>query len=177
MDENQWIRDAVDRHSPTLLRYARAMLGDADRARDIVQDVFVRLCHARRDRVEPHLAEWLFTVCRNRALDVLRKENRMQPLSELESETLPERGVSPSQEVETRDAASRVLGLLGTLPLRQQELIRLKFQSGLSYEEISRVTQLSVSNVGYLLHTAIRSLRQQMGQEPLLAGKTLRRTP
>ena len=43
--------------------------------------------------------------------------------------------------------------------------MRLKFQNGLSYKEISRVTELSVSNVGYLIHTAIQKLRQQLEVE------------
>jgi RNA polymerase sigma-70 factor (ECF subfamily) len=44
--------------------------------------------------------------------------------------------------------------------------VRLKFQAGLSYREISRVTELSVSNVGYLIHTAIRTLRRQLHVDP-----------
>ena len=64
--------------------------------------------------------------------------------------------------VEQGETVSRVLELLDTLPENQQEVVRLKFQNGLSYREISEVTQLSVTNVGYLLHTAIKALRSQM---------------
>jgi RNA polymerase sigma-70 factor (ECF subfamily) len=45
------------------------------------------------------------------------------------------------------------------LPANQQEVIRLKFQSGLSYREISRVTGLTVSHVGVLIHTGLKSIR------------------
>ena len=69
---------------------------------------------------------------------------------------------SQSALVEQSETVSRVLELLDTLPENQQEVVRLKFQNGLSYREISEVTQLSVTNVGYLLHTAIKALRQQM---------------
>ena len=47
----------------------------------------------------------------------------------------------------------------------QREVVRLKFQAGLSYAEISRVTGHSVSNVGFLLHTALKTLRRQMQRE------------
>ena len=45
------------------------------------------------------------------------------------------------------------------LPENQQEVVRLKFQNGMSYREIATVTELSVSNVGFLLHAAIQALR------------------
>ena len=48
------------------------------------------------------------------------------------------------------------------MPANQQEVVHLKFQSGLSYREISDVTGLSVSNVGFLLHTALARLREQV---------------
>jgi len=62
---------------------------------------------------------------------------------------------------ETRDTADQIRRFLTRLPENQQEVVRLKFQNGLSYREISRVTELSVSNVGYLIHVAIRKIRQE----------------
>jgi RNA polymerase sigma-70 factor (ECF subfamily) len=58
---------------------------------------------------------------------------------------------------------SQVLGVLATLPENQQEVIRLKFQDGLSYREISGVTGLTVSNVGFLIHTGVKMVRQRLG--------------
>jgi RNA polymerase sigma-70 factor (ECF subfamily) len=49
------------------------------------------------------------------------------------------------------------------LPKNQQEVIRLKFQHGLSYKEISTVTNLSVTNVGFLIHTGLKVLRERFG--------------
>ena len=171
----EWVRAAMDRHAGPLARYAAALTGDVERARDVVQDTFVRLCAEERSRVEPHLAEWLFTVCRNRALDVLRKENRMTALSEADLELRPSAAPSPDHEAERRDTHSRVLRELATLPKNQQEVVRLKFQNGLSYEEISHVTQLTVTNVGFLIHTAIKTLRQRLQTELNLVP--VRRTP
>ena len=77
-----WITIAVERFGRPLTQYAYGLLDDADAARDVVQDTFLRLCAQRRERVESRLAPWLFTVCRNRAMDVLRKERRMTALTE-----------------------------------------------------------------------------------------------
>ncbi len=171
----EWVRAAMDQHAGPLARYAAALTGDVERARDVVQDTFVRLCAEERSRVEPHLAEWLFTVCRNRALDVLRKENRMTALSEADLELRPSAAPSPAHETERRDTHNHVLRELATLPKNQQEVVRLKFQNGLSYEEISHVMQLTVTNVGFLIHTAIKTLRQRLQTELNLVP--VRRTP
>ena len=59
-----------------------------------------------------------------------------------------------------------VLQLIGRLPHNQQEVVRLKFQNGFSYQEISRITSLSVGNVGFILHTALKALRSEMTAQP-----------
>ena len=71
----------------------------------------------------------------------------------------------PDQVVATeqRDTTARVLEFVDKLTENQREVVRLKFQHGLSYKEIAVVTELSVSNVGYLIHTAIKRLRTELG--------------
>ena len=161
-DNGPWVRAAVDRFEKPLTLYAARLLGDAEAARDVVQETFLRLCGQDRAAVEPHLAEWLFTVCRNRALDVLRKESRMTHLSEEQVHRCLSPDPGPSDIVERRDLAGRVLNLLETLPPHQKDVIRLKFQNGFSYQEISRISGHSVSNVGYLIHAGMKTLRSRL---------------
>ena len=156
----EWVRAAVDRYAGPLTRYATLITGDLEQARDVVQDTFVRLCDEKPGTVNAHLSQWLFTVCRNRALDVQRKESRMKPLSESEMSASPD--PSPAAQAEQRETASEVVRLIALLPKNQQEVVRLKFQNGLSYQEISKVTKLTVSNVGFLIHTSIKRIRQQL---------------
>lgn len=172
-----WLGQVTDQYSGPLVRYAATITGDVDRARDVVQDTLVRLCAEDRARVESHLAEWLFTVCRRRALDTLRKEQRMKPLNETELAACASPEPSPAAVAERRDTHGRVLAVLAGLPKNQQEVVRLKFQNGLSYEEISRVTDLTVSHVGFLIHTAIKTLRRRLQAEPAVIPNPLRRTP
>ncbi len=154
-----WVSEALGSYERPLVDYAARLLGDVHGARDVVQETFLRLCGQDRAAVEPHLAEWLFTVCRNRALDVLRKESRMTHLSEEQVNRCLSPDPGPSDVVERRDLAGRVLTLLETLPPHQKDVIRLKFQNGFSYQEISRISGHSVSNVGYLIHAGIKTLR------------------
>jgi RNA polymerase sigma-70 factor (ECF subfamily) len=162
MADLAWIREQLDRYEGPLIRYAHRFTGDLERARDVVQDTFCKLCQQPKESVEDHVCEWLFTVCRNRALDVRKKEGRMTGLNEVELDQRSSGAPAPAVLAEQKDTTSKVLSLIGTLPANQREVVRLKFQDGMSYKEISRITALSVSNVGYLLHMAIKSLRSQL---------------
>jgi RNA polymerase sigma factor (sigma-70 family) len=64
-------------------------------------------------------------------------------------------------------SAGDVFQLLDSLPKNQREVVYLKFQCDLSYKEISEVTRLTVSNVGFLIHTALKNIRKQVLSEPL----------
>ena len=160
--QEHWVLEAVARHERPLTRYASRLLGDPERARDVVQDTFLRLCAHRREDVADRLAEWLFTVCRNRALDVLRKEGRMSRLGDDQVSTCPSPEPDPAAVAEGRDSAELVLRCLDRLPDNQREVIRLKFQDGFSYREISRISGHSISNVGFLIHTGLKTLRKRL---------------
>lgn len=148
-----------------LTRYAARLLGDPDRARDVVQDTFVKLMAQPADAVDGHVVEWLFTVCRHRALDVLRKEGRMKRFAEGQMERMSSSDVRPGRALEHAETQAAILRMIDRLPPNQQEVVRLKFQNGFSYKEISRITELSVSNVGFLIHTAVTRLRTEFAAQ------------
>lgn len=158
----EWISDALQRFEGPLVRYAASILGDVDRARDVVQDTFLRLWTADREQVEVCLPAWLHTVCRNRALDVVRKERRMVPLDAVQPDARSTASFWERTQAETSERRERVADILGLLPHNQREVIRLKFQDALSYKEISQITGLSMSNVGYLIHVGIKTIRQKL---------------
>ena len=160
--ETDWIRDVLEEYQAALTRYAMRITGDLEKARDVVQDTFLKLCRQEPARIEGHLAQWLYTVCRNRALDVKRRESRMTVLQEVDGFIAVDEAKSPAQQVEIQEMVTQVLTALNQLTSNQQEVIRLKFQEGLSYREISRIIGLSTSNVGFLIHTGIKKLRQKI---------------
>jgi len=156
-----WMLDVIEQHERSLMRYALHFVHDHETARDIVQDTFLRLCRQKDDEVRPKLPAWLFTVCRNRAIDVGRKENRMK----ISTNELPANKVDPKPSAaavaESRDDSEAVKRFVIELPSRQQELLQLKFEAGLSYQEMANVTGLSKTNVGFLLHKAVSALRER----------------
>ena len=159
---SQWVRAAVDAYETPLRRYAERIVGDVETARDVVQETFVRLCRARPDEVNGHLQAWLFSVCRNQAISVRRKEDRMTTLTIATEMDLADPCRPPDEAAEQGEAAGTLGECLGRLPRNQQTVIRLKFQHGLSYQQIADRTGLTVSNVGYLMHHGLKTLRHQM---------------
>jgi RNA polymerase sigma-70 factor (ECF subfamily) len=164
-DDTGFLERTFAEHAAPLTRYATRLLGDADRARDIVQDTFVRFMAQPAAAVDGHVAEWLYTVCRHRALDVLRKEGRMSRFTEGQAERVVAAEPRPGRGLEAAETQAALLALIGKLPPNQQEVVRLKFQSGFSYKEIARITELSVTNVGFLLHTAVAKLRSEFAAQ------------
>lgn len=149
-----------------LTGYAAGLLGgDWDRARDVVQDTFIKLHRQDPEMIRGRLKSWLYTVCRNRSIDILRKENPMMTSAGEAFENLNDSEPDPSGAMQQKERFEEVLKFLERLPENQKEVIRLKFQGDLSYKEISEVTGLSVSNVGFLIHTGIKRLRSLMGVE------------
>lgn len=166
-DSKAWIREALKSHEEPLVRFAFRITGDLEEARDVVQDVFLRLCHQDRSQIEGHLSAWLFSVCRNRALDLKRKGAGMKTISSEQIAFDPERGAFPatSDLVSRREHLSQILYAVDDLPLMQRDALRLKFSEGMSYREISQVIDTSVSHVGVLIHSALKTLRQKMAPE------------
>lgn len=155
-----WVTSALDRHGGELTRYAQRFIHDPSRAQDVVQETFLRLCQQQPGELVGRLVPWLFAVCRNVALDVRRKEQKMSSLVEDSASAVSAIQAPPSEQVEQAELAGQVNQMLTRLPDNQQEVIRLKFQQGMSYKEISSVTGLSVTNVGFLIHTGLKKLRE-----------------
>jgi RNA polymerase sigma-70 factor (ECF subfamily) len=74
-------------------------------------------------------------------------------------DTRPSDAPDPAASMEQRETAVSVFRLLDQLTPNQRAVIRLKFQNDLSYKEIAEITQLSVTNVGFLIHTGLKKLR------------------
>lgn len=165
-DASLLVHQALDLYESSLIAYAAGILhGDEDRARDVVQDALLKLYLSDPDKVRENLKSWLYTVCRNRALDILRKDRRLDVGNEAALENANDWRPDPSSTLGTGELCDRVWQLLDRLSANQREVIRLKFQHDCSYKEIASITGLSIGNVGFLMHTAIRKLRDLLNRE------------
>ena len=158
----RWIGEALRHFECPLVRYALRFTGNVEHARDIVQDTFLKLCSQDRARLDGHMAQWLYTVCRNRALDVRKKERRMEALDQDVAEAQPAHGPAPSVRAEVREEHALALEAVDALPEAQQEAFRLKFEHGLTYREIGAVMDMPLSTVSYTITQALGTLRARL---------------
>jgi RNA polymerase sigma-70 factor (ECF subfamily) len=153
--------EVVSRYEAALLRYAARILHSDESAQDVVQEVFLKAYRSWKGELapSPHLSNWLYRVTHNQAVDQLRKESRRRLLHLRHSAEQPE-FVPPDRGAGLRvsEAAVRAAAALRALSLREQQLVILKVYEEKSYKEISAITGLTVSNVGYILHHAMKKL-------------------
>ncbi len=165
------VRRALDQYESNLIAYTAGVLnGDFERARDVVQDSLLKLYLTDPDKVRDNLKAWLFTVCRNRALDILRKDHRLDLGNEDALESAVSFDPDPSENADAHELHSRIWELVEKLRPNQREVIRLKFMHDCSYQQIADVTGLTVGNVGFIMHVAIKKMRELLNRE--LATRT-----
>jgi RNA polymerase sigma factor (sigma-70 family) len=167
----EWLRALLQRLERPLILYAMRLLGDVEGARDAVQESFLRLCSQDRESLGDKVDVWLFTVCRNICTDVHRRESRTTTLEDGMIQDTEDALATPVETAEVRDEYSHVMQTITSLPLKQQEVLKLKFQDGLSYVEISRITKDSIGNVGWLLHTGLKGLREKLDTSEIRGAK------
>jgi RNA polymerase sigma factor (sigma-70 family) len=138
--------------------YAISLLGERAAAEDVTATAFERL-YRSRSRLDRHRGTpraWLFAIARNAALDELRRRGR-QPRCELPSHASVDRGAG--EAIEDVERRAQVHEALAQLPLREREVVLLKFHGQLSNGELARVLGISESNAGTRLHRALTRLR------------------
>ncbi len=149
--------------------YAISLLGDRPAAEDVTALAFERLYRSRSrlDRGRGTTRAWLFAIARNAALDELRRRRR-QPQCELEEDRVGDRdsdrgsGGGSQAALEQVERCAILRDALRALPLRERELVLLKFHGQLSNAELARALDISESNAGTRLHRALTRLREQL---------------
>lgn len=136
-----------------ILGFAIGLVGRRSVAEELVQEAFMRL-HQLWDQVE-NPRPWLYRSVRNLALNHLRDHARETPSDDTEG---PGHETPPDVALGRLEAVGMVRLLLSELPAEDRTLIHLKYHDDLKYQDISRRTGLSVSNVGYKLHHALKGL-------------------
>jgi RNA polymerase sigma factor (sigma-70 family) len=157
----------VHHYEARLIRYAARITGCNDVAQDVVQDAFIRLFRKWNGDLEPSpmLSGWLFRVTHNRAVDAVRKRSRRSEIEKKHADEQPV-SVAATQGLPTLgDRAIRADAALRKLNSREQQLVVLKVYEEKSYKEISEITGLSIGNVGYILHHAMKKMSCMLKQD------------
>ncbi len=148
-------------HSKKLLRFATHFLKDEDLARDVIQDVYLKLWQKRDslDVVE-NMEAFTMRMTRNRCLDVIRM-NKTIPIDAETDRKLKEKTVDVHSKVELSESAEQIKKLIGELPDLQQKVMQLRDIEQLSYEEIEELTGLKVNAIRVNLSRARKKVRDE----------------
>lgn len=145
----------LDAYELPLVRYAFRLTGELATARDVVQDVFLQLVSHGAPPGDERTKAWLFCVCRNRAIDLLRRRARESGRSGAAWDApYQDTGLEACEQLDLR-----LVGAVAQLPALQQEVVWLRFVDELSYAQIGNVIGKTASHVGVILHNAMVELR------------------
>jgi RNA polymerase sigma-70 factor (ECF subfamily) len=126
--------------------------GDADKAADVTQQVFLKLFTKMSFRGDAEFTTWLYRMTVNTCIDETRKNRRLFGLADWFLATEPEAKGSLDEKIRSREIASEVQVVLGSLKPKYRLPLVLKYVEGLSYQEIAEVLDCSIGTVSSRLN-------------------------
>ena len=154
-----------------LLNYALRYTGERGLAEDVVQEAFMKL-HAQFEAVsQPR--PWLYRTVHNLALNRRRDAGKTVSLDQFSENSETENSSAaetadpaplPDEQIIRLEGNGLVRISLNALDARSRELVKLKFNDELSYKEIAARMNLTASNVGFILHTALKTIAAELAK-------------
>jgi RNA polymerase sigma-70 factor (ECF subfamily) len=155
----------VRRYQRRLFGLARSIVGDPSMAEDVAQEAFVRILrHASVfDPRRGSVASWTLTITRNLAIDALRVR-RPSPAAPLDAlfVDLVSAERSPEDEVERRDAATRALVALASLPRAQRRAVVLAAMHGRTATEVAQAESIPLGTAKSRIRLGMERLRASL---------------
>lgn len=163
----QNLEQLVSGHRGELVRFLTRKLGSLDDAQEIAQEALLRIHRLEHaDEIDDARA-FLFQVASNMATDQLRRRSLQKRYLEVESGRVAELGgaadeSTPEALVAAREQVARIYAAIDTMPLKSRQALMLHRVRGLSYTEIAREMDVSVSSVEKYILDALKHCREQL---------------
>jgi RNA polymerase sigma-70 factor (ECF subfamily) len=155
----------VDLFTPALFRIVRRMVVDKMEAEAITQETFWRFWQALpRYREDRPLLPYLATIASNLARDRYRRDRRLDEVAveDLPAEHLKEEGADPEQLLEDEKTLQRLAECVQDLPFVYRAVIALRYEAGMSYQEVAAAQSLPLNTVRTHLRRAKDILRRRL---------------
>lgn len=152
------------RYASRVYRYLYGKVGNQTEAEDLTSQVFLEALKALpRYRPQGAFAAWLFTLARRRAIDLHRQDKGDLPVDWLEETA----GMEPDPLIQTirSEDLRRLTALYNQLGEEKQELIRLRYAAGLSYNEIGHILGTSQAAAGMAIHRTLQWFKEHWEDE------------
>lgn len=180
-------REIVARFERPVFSVVVRIVRDPGTAEDLTQDTFVKAFGALA-RFDPRhrFSSWIFKIAHNTSIDHLRHRQlatvSLDATDDTGDRALADRledptAVDPEAQAQNQDLAADLEAALAELRPEYREVVVLRFQEGLAYEEIAEVLSLPLGTVKTFIHRARKDLAVRMGRrgyQPSTAGETRR---
>lgn len=148
--------ESVDIYSDNLYRFVLKNIKDEDKAKDIVQDTYVKFWLKKDNVDEAKIKSYLFATAYHTLIDVIRKEKRQGSFSDVKEE-------SYSTETEYSDLQEILHEAIEQLPEDQKAVILLRDYEGYAYDEIAEITGMTESQVKVYIFRGRKFLKNYLG--------------
>ncbi len=146
-----------------LFRFAFRMLGSSEEAKDVVQEVMIKVWNGREQMAEvQNMEAWCMRITKNLSLDKLRSRQRRATDSIDEGFEVRQEALSPHENTELNESMLRINRLIAALPEKQRQVIHLRDIEGYSYNEICEMLELDMSQVKVSLFRARNAVREKL---------------
>ena len=159
--------EVATRYGPTVYQMAYRLTGDDEEARDLAQDVFVRV-YRNLDKYEPGtFTGWLYRVTKNLFLDRIRRRKRfrMEPLPDEDWRQPVDLAPGPADRVEQGLLRGDIEQAIVALPPTFRTAVVLCDVQGLTYDEISEATGWPLGTVRSRIHRGRKLLREALTED------------
>ena len=146
-----------------LFRFALRFLGNEEEAKDIVQEVLIRVWKGREQMNEVQNWEaWCMRITKNLSLDRIRAITRKQTQPIEDGYSVQQQTLSPHESTELRESMKRISQFIASLPEKQRQVIHLRDIEGYSYNEICEILELDMNQVKVNLFRARNTVREKL---------------
>lgn len=159
--------EIATKYGPKVYNIAYRLTGDPDEAKDLAQDVFVRV-YRNLDKYQPGTFDgWLYRITKNLFLDKVRRRRRLrfESLPDEEWRQPEDEGPGPEDEVQRGVLRVDIEHALATLPPDFRTAVVLCDIQGLHYEEIADATGWPLGTVRSRIHRGRRMLREALSED------------
>lgn len=170
------ISELIERHSKRVRSYIGMMVKDDDVADDIFQETFikaVRVIDEGRYTDNGKFLSWVLRIAHNRVLDYFRREKASKQINESEAGydvigTLRFSEPTTEDDMVHSEMEQTIRDLIELLPEEQQEVVRLRYYSKLSFQEIAEQTEVSINTALGRMRYALINLRRMIKEKNIV---------
>lgn len=137
--------------------------GDASRADDVTQQVFLKLFTKLNFRGDSEFTTWLYRMTVNACIDETRKSRRLFGFAGWFAASEPAVMISLDDSIRSREIVAEVQTVIGSLKPKFRLPLVLKYVEGLSYQEIANVLECSIGTVSSRLSRGHKMLAERLG--------------